>query len=332
MFRAERPAKGRFRQFFQAGCELFGDAGPASDAELIAMTTEIVEALGVRDYEVHVNSLGSAATRGRYRDALRDYLAPQAASLSEDSRRRLETNPLRILDSKSPADAAAVAGAPSILELLEPQDQAHFERVCTLLTELGVRYLVDPRLVRGLDYYTRTLFELRETSGQLGAQAALLGGGRYDGMIQSLGGPSVPAIGFAMGLERLLEVMPAAGEPDRLHAIVLPMGEPAQGAALRLGRELRAAGLRCEVDGRGLSVRAMLRRANGTGARFALLLGDDELDNGTVTVKDLAAHEQSSLPIEGLGAELARRLTETPPVAGAPAAAAPAKEAPNRDG
>ena len=306
MFRAERPAKGRYRQFFQAGCEHFGDSGPVCDAEMIHMTAEIVERLGIKDYAIHLSSLGSADTRTRYRSALREHFGPRAAELSDDSRRRLDSNPLRILDSKAPQDAEAIAGAPSILDLLVGDDADHFSRLRSLLDRLGVRYVVDPKLVRGLDYYTRTLFELKATTGELGAQSALLGGGRYDGMVESLGGPRVPAIGFAMGIERLLEVMPEGVAPGGPEAYLAPMGPAAQLEALALAQHLRGEGLRCEVDGRGLKLRAMLRRADGVGARFCLLLGDDELARGAVTLKDLGRHEQLELPLS----EVARVLGE----------------------
>jgi histidyl-tRNA synthetase len=307
MFRAERPAKGRYRQFFQAGCEHLGDPGPLCDAEMIHMCSQILEQVGIRDVAIHVNSLGSGDMRERYRAALRDYFLPKREALSDNSQRRLETNPLRILDSKSPADQEVVAGAPSILDLLGPEDAEHFETLRGYLDRLGVQYVVDGRLVRGLDYYTRTLFELKTTSGELGSQDALLGGGRYDGMVHSLGGPKTPAIGFAMGLERILSLMaepaPASG-PD---CYLAPMGEPARAELLTLGMKLRERGRRCEVDGRGLSLKAMLRRANAMGSRLCLLLGEDELKAGQLTVKDLSERKQEQVPLEGAAQVIAER-------------------------
>lgn len=321
MFRAERPAKGRYRQFHQAGCEHFGDPGPVCDAELIALCAELVASLGIEGAVVHVSSLGSGETRERYREALRQHFTPLAAGMSEDSRRRLATNPLRILDSKAPEDREPIERAPSMLDVLAPEDAEHFGRLRSLLEQLGVPYVVDPKLVRGLDYYTRTLFELKITTGQLGSQDALLGGGRYDQMVERLGGPRVPAIGFAMGLERVLEVMAELAMPAPASTYLAPMGPAAQERALLLGRELRAAGIECEVDGRGLSMRAMLRRANATGARFGLLLGDDELARGVVTLKDLAGHEQTELPLATLATELGARVAEARAAAPVPARA-----------
>jgi histidyl-tRNA synthetase len=308
MFRAERPAKGRYRQFFQAGCELLGDPGPLCDAEMIHMTAEVLRRVGIDQVAIHINSLGSGDMRERYRRALRDHFLPLRDSLSEDSRRRLETNPLRILDSKAVADQEAVAAAPSILDLLGPEDADHFATLRRYLDRLGVEYVVDGRLVRGLDYYTRTLFELKTTGGELGAQDALLGGGRYDHMVKSLGGPETPAIGFAMGLERILSLMaepPAAPGPD---CYLAPLGDEARAELLMLGRRLRDRGLRCEVDGRGLSIKAMLRRANALGSRLCLLLGDNELAQGVVTIKDLDRHQQEQIELAGAAEVVAERL------------------------
>jgi histidyl-tRNA synthetase len=309
MFRAERPAKGRYRQFHQAGCEIYGDPGPACDAEMIDMCAEIVRTLGVTDFVIHVNSIGSAETRGRYRDALSAYFAPHRDVLSDDSRRRLDSNPLRILDSKDPRDQDLCAGAPSVVEVLAEEDAAHFAALRRHLDHLQVPYLVDPRLVRGLDYYTRTLFELKITSGALGAQDALLGGGRYDEMIGHLGSKkAVPAIGFAMGIERVLEVT-AREEPNRGPACYFaPLVDSAHSQALGLAKELRASGHYCEVDARGLSPKAMLRRANAIGARLALLIGEDELALGEVTLKDLGRHEQERVTIERLPSAVELRL------------------------
>ncbi|MSP26363.1 MAG: histidine--tRNA ligase [Myxococcales bacterium] len=309
MFRAERPAKGRFRQFHQAGCEIYGDAGPACDAELIAMCTELVMALGVRDFVVHVNSIGSAGTRARYRDALRDYFSPLAGSLSDDSQRRLVTNPLRILDSKDPRDQEASRGAPSVSALLDEDDAAHLAKLRGYLEDLGVPYVFDPRLVRGLDYYTRTLFELKITSGELGAQDALLGGGRYDEMIQHLGNKKpVPAIGFAMGLERILAVTPLGAPRAGPDCFFAPLVESAVGRSLVLAKSLREHGVSCELDGRGQSVKAMLRRANAMKARLVAIVGQEELERGEVTVKDLDRHEQVRVPFADLFDAVRARL------------------------
>jgi histidyl-tRNA synthetase len=314
MFRAERPAKGRLRQFHQAGCEIYGDAGALCDAEMIAMCTEILAVYGVGDTSVHVNSLGSGDLRARYRDALQAFLLPHKDELSEESQRRVDTNPLRVLDSKSKQDQVVVAEAPSVLDLLNEDDTKHFEDLKRYLDALGVQYVVDTKLVRGLDYYTRTLFELKTTSDELGAQSTLIGGGRYDNMVQSLGGKkAVPGIGFAMGLERILalsqKVEGADGATDRTPDCYLaPMNDAAREKALVLARGLRAEQRYCEVDGRSLSVKAMLRRANSMGSRLCLLLGENELNSGVITVKDLARHEQEEVPFEQLSAAVAKRL------------------------
>lgn len=314
MFRAERPAKGRYRQFHQAGCEIYGDEGPLCDAELIAMCAKILKALGVGDVAIHVNSLGSGGIRERYRDALHAFLLPHREALSEDSQRRLHTNPLRVLDSKSKQDQEVVAEAPSVLELLEPEDTEHFEGLKRHLDALGVDYVVDDRLVRGLDYYTRTLFELKTTTDELGAQSTLIGGGRYDNMVQNLGHKKgVPAIGFAMGLERILALAGETGELPGPSCYFVPMTEPAQVRALVLAERLRDAGIYCEVDGRGTSVKSMMRRADSMNSRVCLLLGEDELAADKITVKDLAAGEQEEVAQDQLLLAVRARLRTSAP-------------------
>ncbi len=302
MYRRERPAKGRYRQFYQAGCEIYGDPGPYCDAEMIDMVVSLLAELGIVDLEVLVNSLGGPATRARYRDALTAYLAPHRAKLSEDSQRRLDTNPLRVLDSKAPEDQEITAGAPSILELLDAEDAAHFDGLRATLDRLGTPYRVEPRLVRGLDYYTRTLFEVQGRGGELGAQNALLGGGRYDGMIEELGGPSTPAIGFAMGIERLLLAMPVAEAAPAIDAMVLAARPELRVEATLISRDLRRAGLRVENDLRGTSLKSQLRRADKAGAKVALIVGDDELARGVVQWKRLVGESaQGEVPRDGIG-------------------------------
>jgi histidyl-tRNA synthetase len=304
MFRAERPQRGRYRQFSQAGCEVFGDPGPACDAELLEMLFRLFTELGIRNVELCLNSLGSAATRDRHRDALREFLGPRASELSEASQRRLQDNPLRILDSKNPVDQELVRGAPSILDLLDGDDQAHWAELCEQLGALAVPYRIDPSLVRGLDYYTRTAFEFRSSAGELGAQNAICGGGRYDDMVRDLGGPAVPAFGFAMGLDRLLLAMTREPPRARPSCYVAPMGVRATREALVIAREIRAAGHPAEVDGRGASLKSMLRRAGSQAATICLVLGDAELDRGVIQMKMLDAHEQH----EVARAEIAQRV------------------------
>ncbi|WP_437774182.1 histidine--tRNA ligase [Sorangium sp. So ce1097] len=313
MFRGERPAKGRYRQFYQAGCELFGDPGPLCDAETIDLVAGFLERIGIGDFVVHVNSLGSAGTRERYREALLAHYTPRKDRLSEDSQRRLEKNPLRILDSKDPRDNEVSRDAPSILDLLDDADRAHWDGVLRCLDVLGVKYVVDRSLVRGLDYYTRTLFEVKATTGDLGAQSTLAGGGRYDNMIAGLGGPSVPAIGFAMGMERLLTLMPGEAARRRPACFLAPLGQVGADRALVLAKQLRALGVSVELDGRGGRLKAMLRRADALGARLCVILGDSEMERGVLQIKDLAAHVQEEIPLDGAARVLADRALESSP-------------------
>jgi histidyl-tRNA synthetase len=296
MFRAERPQRGRYRQFYQLGAELFGDAGPGCDAEMIDMLVRFLGELRIPDVQVLVNSLGAGASREAYRAALATYFDGKRDSLSDDSRRRLVTNPLRILDSKDPRDQEAVRGAPSLHEHLTDADRDHFRRLCAHLDDLGTPYTVDERLVRGLDYYTGTLFEIKGAPEKLGAGDTLVGGGRYDVMIRDLGGPDVPAIGFAAGLERLIIASDLQASASAVDAYVAPLNPAAVGVALALGRDLRREGIRSEVDARGTSLKSQLRRANALGARVVLIIGDEELAAGAAQVKDLDAHTQDTMP------------------------------------
>jgi histidyl-tRNA synthetase len=226
------------------------------------------------------------------------HLSPRAAHLSEDSRRRLQTNPLRILDSKNPQDQEQVKDAPTLHDFLSEEDRAHFDGLRRHLDALGTPYSVDPRLVRGLDYYTRTLFEIKGAHEKLGAGSTLVGGGRYDGMITDLGGPQVPAIGFAAGVERLLIASELEAPAGVVDAVVAPLGAAAVGPGLQLARDLRRRGIRCEVDTRGSSLKSQLRRANALGARMVLILGESELAEGVVQVKDLDARTEERLARE----------------------------------
>ena len=317
MFRAERPQRGRYRQFSQLGAEIFGDEGPGCDAEMIDMLVGFLGELQIPGVEVFVNTLGGPDTRARYRDALVLHLTPKVASLSAESQRRLGTNPLRILDSKDERDIAAVADAPTLHDFLDAADREHFAGLRAALDTLGTPYTVDPRLVRGLDYYTRTLFEIRGAYEKLGAGSTLLGGGRYDNMIADLGGPKVPAIGFAAGLERLLIASEATAPSSVVDAIVAPLGAAATSVALVLARDLRRSGVRCEVDTRGSSLKSQLRRANTLGARVALILGESELSGNVVQVKDLEARTQDLVARDQVVGVVAARIAAgaaTPPV------------------
>jgi histidyl-tRNA synthetase len=271
---------------------VYGDPGPIVDAELIDMLVGFLREVGISDVEVRVNSIGGPVTRQKYREALIAYLTPKKDKLSEHAQKRLLDNPLRILDSKDPRDQEAVVGAPSILDVLEPDDRAHWDGFRAALDALGIAYVVTPGLVRGLDYYTRTLFELVSNQGDLGAQNTLLGGGRYDGMVEELGGPKLPAIGFGIGMERLLLASPLEAPARPPRCFIAPLGAAAVNEGLVIARELRAAGIPTDLDGRGGSMKSLLRRADSMGARVCLVIGDSELQTKQVQVKDLAQHTQ----------------------------------------
>lgn len=309
MFRRERPARGRYRQFYQAGVEVYGDAGPFVDAEMIDMVVGFLRDLGVENLEVLVNSLGGPECRQRYQAALVEYLTPFKDKLSADSQRRLESNPLRVLDSKHPDDQEVASDAPSILDYLDDEDRAHFDGLRETLDLLGTPYRVEPRLVRGLDYYSRTLFEVQGSGGELGAQNALLGGGRYDGMIRDLGGPPTPAIGFAMGLERILLTMAEEDEGPLLDVFVVSAQKELRPRAAVLARDLRNAGLRVDADLRGGSLKSQLRRADKSGAQVALILGESEVARGVVQLKDMVASEQLEVPLDAIADTVKARLS-----------------------
>lgn len=306
MYRRERPAKGRYRQFYQAGVELYGDPGPYVDAEVIDMVVGFIASLGITDVEVLVNSIGGSETRTNYTAALLAYLEPLRHELCPDCQRRMDANPLRVLDCKVPRCAEIAVDAPSILKHLTDDDRVHFDGLQEALTKLGTPYRVDGSLVRGLDYYTRTLFEVLAKGEGLGAQNALLGGGRYDDMVKSLEGPATPAIGFAMGLERLLMAMPELELEPHVDVFVIAAQATVRAEAALLGRELRDSGLRVESDLRGGSLKSQLRRADKMNTRVAMVLGESEVAAGAVQVKDLREKTQQTV----FRKEAARRAHE----------------------
>jgi histidyl-tRNA synthetase len=288
MFRHERPQKGRYRQFHQIGVEAFGIETPDLDAEIILMCARLWRALGLEGLTLELNSLGTPEARTAYRDELTRYLSARRDQLDEDGLRRLEKNPLRILDSKNPAMREVIAGAPSLQDHLDEASRAHFARVGEYLRDADVAFTVNPRLVRGLDYYTRTVFEW--TTDRLGAQSAVCAGGRYDGLVEQLGGKSTPAAGFAIGLERLAELLALQGDAPQLvrtHGYLVLLGEESETQGMRLAERLRDAGLRIECNCGGGGLKAQLKRADRSGARHALLLGEEEVRHGSVTIKDL---------------------------------------------
>ncbi|MDP9036343.1 MAG: histidine--tRNA ligase [Myxococcota bacterium] len=309
MFRAERPQRGRYRQFYQLGAEVFGEEAPGSDAAMIDMLFGFLSQLGILDLEVVINSIGGQDARTLYRDAVVRHLTPKAGELSPESQRRLTTNPLRILDSKDDRDRKAIEDGPNIHDVLGEEDREHFSRLRAHLDALGTPYSVEPRLVRGLDYYTRTLFEVRGASEKLGSGSTLAGGGRYDSLVADLGGPRVPAVGFAIGLERLLIASSLELRASVVDVLIAPLGQAAISAALVLARPLRSGGIRCEVDTRGTSLKSQLRRANALGASIVVILGDAELAEGVVQVKDLAAHTQERMTAEEAVRVVVGRLT-----------------------
>jgi len=304
MFRRERPQKGRFRQFHQLGVEAVGEASATLDVEVIALLARLLAACGVDRVELQINSVGCPDCRPAYRDALVAALAERQAELCGDCQRRLTTNPLRLLDCKVPTCGEITAGAPEIVEHLCDGCRDHLATVERGLAELGIAYTLNPRLVRGLDYYTRTAFEA--IAEGLGAQAAVAAGGRYDGLVEELGGPATPAIGFAIGLERLVTLMDDGAQAPPLSLFVAALGEEAHQHALKLVEAVRAAGVAVEMDHSGRSLKAQLKRADRLKARRAVILGDEELAAGEATVRDLAAHNQARYPL----ADLAARLIE----------------------
>jgi histidyl-tRNA synthetase len=304
MFRHERPQKGRYRQFHQFGCETFGIDGPDIDAELIVMTAQLWRELGFSDkVTLHINSLGSNEARAAYRSTLVDYLRGHADKLDEDSTRRLETNPLRVLDSKNPALSEILAKAPRLIDHLDSESQQHFDRLQELLRAAGVSFVVNPRLVRGLDYYNRTVFEWMTDA--LGAQGTICGGGRYDGLVEQMGGHATTACGFAMGLERivlLLETLQSQQQESVADVVVCAMGEVAEVKALTLSTELRQQlpALRVlQVMGGG-ALKKQLKRADKSGARYAVILGENELVRQVAAVKSLADGGQEEIALEKL--------------------------------
>lgn len=305
MFRYERPQKGRQRQFHQVGVEVLGSPDPRADVEVICLATDLLQTLGLKNLVFNLNSVGDKADRGRYREALVEYFTPFKTDLDADSQDRLSRNPLRILDSKDAKTQTIAQAAPSILDYLGEPSKHHFDQVLQQLSDLGITYTLNPRLVRGLDYYTHTAFEIQ--SNDLGAQATVCGGGRYDGLVQELGGPNTPAVGWAIGLERLtllLEMLspPAPPAPD---LYVVSRGTEAEANALRLAQRLRQGNLAVELDLSGSAFGKQFKRADRSGALACLILGDDEAAQGTVQIKWLKSGEQTSLPQADLLQDLA---------------------------
>ena len=309
MFRRERPQKGRYRQFYQINAEIIGppSAGsesPARDAEVLEMVATMLDEIGLRAWTLQLNSVGCAADRARYNQALREALKPVVHLMCADCQRRAETNPLRVLDCKVPEDQPIIEKLPRISAYLDDACRENFAQVRAMLDAVGIPYTINERMVRGLDYYTRTTFEF--THGDLGAQSAVLGGGRYDGLSESLDGPKAPGIGFAIGEDRLILALHAEGvkADESLDAYIAPLGAGMNPHALKLARELRRAGVRCDLGDETFRLKKSFEAAEKAGARYIVIVGENEVNSGEFAVKELASGKQETLAREKLKAYL----------------------------
>jgi len=299
LFRRERPQKGRYRQFHQFGIEAFGSENPEIDAEVIAVALAVLNNLGLEGLTLKLNSIGSPECRTLYRQEIRSYLKPYLNDLSEISQRRFDKNPLRILDTKIPHEIEILNDIPNVSDSWTPEDMAHFEELKSLLDAMDIQYSLAPRLVRGLDYYTRTTFVI--TSSALGAQDALCGGGRYDGLVKTLGGKATPGIGFAAGMERILLAM---GNFDsninNTQLYIVGLGDTVRPVVVKLAEDLRQNNIRTNFDSLRRSLKAQMREANKAGARYAILIGDQELESGEAELKDLSTGDQEKIALDKL--------------------------------
>ena len=312
-FRRERPQKGRYRQFYQIGAEIIGppSAGsesPLRDAEILEMLATLLDEVGLRDWQLQLNSVGCAEDRARYNQALREALKPVVHLMDADCQRRAETNPLRVLDCKVPEDQPIIEKLPKISQYLDEPCREHFAAVRAMLDAIGIPYTINERMVRGLDYYTRTTFEF--THGGLGAQSAVLGGGRYDGLSESLEGPKAPGIGFAIGEDRLILALQSQGEKpaEKVQAYIAPLGAGMNMHALKLARELRREGISADIGDETFRLKKSFENAEKAGARFIVIVGENEVAAEQFAVKDLASGEQVQVP----RAELAKHLNGEP--------------------
>ena len=302
MFRYERPQSGRYRQHQQFGVEAIGNAGPEQDAEVIDLLCQFYSRLGLKNLSVALNTVGDIETRNRFKESLLSYLKPHFADLSEESKTRFEKNPLRILDSKNPNDKEIVKGAPSILDYLSPDSKIHFETLCEYLKEMKIPFMIDDKIVRGLDYYNKTVFEV--LAGELGAQNTIGAGGRYDGLISTLGGPDLPAVGFGTGLERVMQVMMAQKvplpNPCRPRLYFIPIGDAAKAKCLRLVTECRHEGIGADIELSGRKMQAAIQNALRAEAEYCAIIGDRELEQGILQLKNLRTREQQEIRFEDL--------------------------------
>ena len=302
MFRYERPQAGRLREFHQLGVECFGSKNPATDVETIAMAYQLFNTLGIKDVTLHLNSLGNTESRLAYRQALIDYLTPIRESLSKDSQRRLDENPLRVLDSKEKEDKVAVENAPSILDYLDEESQAHFDEVRTMLDSLNIPYVIDTNMVRGLDYYNHTIFEFITTVDK--SELTICAGGRYDSLVEYFGGPETAGFGFGLGLERLLLVLDKQGielpVEENLDVYIAVLGSGANGKALELVQAIRYQGFKAERDYLGRKIKAQFKSADTFKAKTVITLGESEVESGQVNVKNNATREEVTVSFEEL--------------------------------
>ncbi|RNC83675.1 MAG: histidine--tRNA ligase [Balneola sp.] len=300
MFRAERPQKGRQRQFHQFGVEIIGTDNPVADVECMAFMMRIYQRIGIKNFSLKINSVGDPESRDAYKTVLRDYLKPHFDTLSELSQQRFEKNPMRILDSKEPEDQEFIKNAPIISDHLNEESKLHFEQVCEYLTALDIEYTIDPLLVRGMDYYTRTAFEL--TSPDLGSQDALAGGGRYDLLVEEIGGQPTPAVGFAAGMERLLIACEELGiglvEEKAIDVYIITLGDTARNWAIKTLSKFREVGVSATMDYQGRSMRAQMKDANRENAMHTLIVGDNELEQGLFTFRNMKESSEESLSLD----------------------------------
>ncbi|MEW6247346.1 MAG: histidine--tRNA ligase [Nitrospirota bacterium] len=308
MFRHERPQAGRLRQFHQFGVEFFGTADPRADVEVIALLWRFLSGLALPDLTLEINSLGLAEDRPAYKALLLGFLQERVSRLCPNCRRRMEANPLRVLDCKVPECRAATEDAPRLTDHLSPEARRHFDHVLGGLSLIGVPYQLNPRLVRGLDYYTLTAFEV--TSSQLGAQNAVGAGGRYDGLVEALGGPKTPAIGFAVGLERVTLMLPQESMPSVLRPVyIAAFGERGSSAGLALVEELRALGVPTEIDYRATSLKAHLRQADRLRSVYSVILGDEEVSKDSLVLRNMDTKQQEDIPLKGAARTIASRYS-----------------------
>ena len=312
MFRYERPQAGRLREFHQLGVECFGSKNPATDVETIAMAYQLFNTLGIKDVTLHLNSLGNTESRQAYRQALIDYLTPMRESLSKDSQRRLDENPLRVLDSKEKEDKVAVENAPSILDYLDEESQAHFDEVRTMLDSLNIPYVIDTNMVRGLDYYNHTIFEFITTIDK--SELTICAGGRYDSLVEYFGGPETAGFGFGLGLERLLLVLDKQGielpVEESLDVYIAVLGSGANGKALELVQAIRYQGFKAERDYLGRKIKAQFKSADTFKAKTVITLGESEVESGQVNVKNNATREEVTVSFEELTTNFATVLKQ----------------------